>query len=785
MARPDVPEQADSWGLAGEKIEEIQLDTGHAYLAALRAAIQEPLETPTTLDYSGESFNRIDYPTNHVLPFLVDSIASYPRDTVLGWSGTKKSLLQGFARAWLDLGFTQSIRVDAETRALGPDLPQGCTWTTRDELCAECSIFVFDWGRNEDGDPQEVWSFDTDPAVRNVMRAFRTVVRHERERLAAEPVHRRRFIGVNSINNSVEGVFNNHIGAALTPMATHIRQGFLTDLRDSDILAMLYAGQAGQKLPAGIVAIPNSEGYVFYGPYLDLDSRTYRLTLEIADVRYLMSNSGPVALEVVSNSRLITYREISRDVLSSGIVPLDFFISTQISEAADWPRIEFRLRTPGGIAMTVRKATLEEIEESPNASAREFDCAPFLMVGRAGVRDGRVINARAGVADLLSYGPYFWLPEGHYEATFRFDINAPVAGESIRAYVASNLGRRVLGRAYVTPTRTGSSECTVRFSIGAEVPPPETGLLEFQVRSGGKIGFALTSVSVKHIDSLPAELPEREFAENDVLPHLQPGPAGAKVTGAILSLSDSIGMVFSGDGIPLGDCRRVTLKFGASCTAETRGLESGLAIAAIGPRGIHGYHEITMDEVREGTSILEIDDGVEIGTLRMRSTGLLEAEISSVAVDPHEGSKSADSSSESNFIKLLEIGRAGQWAIANSGNRSIIRSVLGIADVIAYGPYISLEPGHYDVTFELDVDAGLSVKPIALDVSCDLGRQILARDTIWPFKSGAAKRTLSFVIPDRATNGANVCEFRIWAPGRINFALTGIFMEQRSLIAAR
>src|SRR5579872_4194733 len=788
VQRADIPEQADTWGLANVTIEEVPLDTGRAYLAALRAAIRTPLEAPTTLSYSGESFNRMDYPPNHVLPFLVDSIASYPRDTVLGWCGTKKTLLEGFSRAWHDLEFTEPIRVAEHARALGPDLPAGCSWSSQDDMCLACTVFVFDWGRPEHHDTNAAWTFDHDLSIRDVMRSFRAAARHERVRLEANPVAPRRFIGINAINNAVEGVFNNHIGAALTPLATHIRQGFLSDVavRNADVLALLHAGQAGQKLIGAIVALPETEGYIFYGPYLDLDSRTYRLTLQIADVRYSGATSGPLGLEVVSNSRLIAYREISREELANGRIALDFFISTEISDAPDWPRIEFRLRTPGGIALTVRAALLDLIEEPVDVAALgEFDCVPFLSVGPAGVREDRAIRARAGVADLVTYGPYFWLPAGHYEATFRFDVDKPAPEAGIRAYVASHLGRRVLGRAHVVPVHPGVAECTVAFDIGPEVPPPDDGLLEFQVRSNGNIFFAVSAVRVKHVANTPEPTrPIRIPDDHDLLPRLIPGAAGAHVPGAILTLPNAIGCAFSGNDLPAPRGRtRLTMSFGEITGAEAHGIESGLAIAVLGAEKILGYHDIAMDEVQDGSAALEFANDVETVSLRLRSTGLLETEIRSVTLESLDSRITRADAFHGNFLKLLDVGKAGRWTLGESGEHAIIHNVPGITDIVAYGPYVTLAPGRYDVSFELYIDGGMSLRPISIDVCCDLGRRILARDGIWPLRHGTVKRTLSFVVPDETAHREDLYEFRVRAPSRTAFALTGISIEQRSLVA--
>ncbi len=284
VTSPYLPEQADCWGLAGELVEEVRVDTtSRRYLLGLRAAITAPLSSPLDASYARESYNRVDYDAQHVIPFVTDAFSSYKRDTILGWCGTKRTLLRCFAAAWRAMGFSTPIMVSSEARSLGPELPDACVWADNAALDSQCDAFVFDWGRPDDIAPED-WEFDTDPAIRAVVRGFRTIVWSEQSRLATGSAPPRRFILVNTVNNRAESLTNSYIGAARSPMATRIRQGYWASRRREaqDLLPMLLPGEAGQReidAGAAILAVSGVSGHVCYGGYLDLAPGNYQVVL--------------------------------------------------------------------------------------------------------------------------------------------------------------------------------------------------------------------------------------------------------------------------------------------------------------------------------------------------------------------------------------------------------------------------------------------------------------------------------------------------------------------------
>ena len=66
---PKLPEQAKSWGCAGDEIEEIRptVQSASAYVRALKKKIRERQSKPPKVAYVGENYNKTNYDPRHVL----------------------------------------------------------------------------------------------------------------------------------------------------------------------------------------------------------------------------------------------------------------------------------------------------------------------------------------------------------------------------------------------------------------------------------------------------------------------------------------------------------------------------------------------------------------------------------------------------------------------------------------------------------------------------------------------------------------------------------------------
>ena len=265
VADPIAPDQPD-WGLAGAAIEDFRLSDGAIYRRALQAAIGAPMAAPSTALLGRATRDRIDYDARHVIPFLIDALAAYPRDLKLGWFGSRKDLLHRFAVAWNLLGFSAPIQV--ATGPDWPDLPENAVWTATDAIGRDAAAFVFDFGL---------------PVPDFVPDGLRAMAAAEDLHLANPLAAPRRFIGVNAVHNQWEGLIGSVVGAASAPLATRLRQGLRLPpaALPADILPRLHGGNASVRTDDGMRIILGRRGQALRGPPMLLAPGKYRLRLHL------------------------------------------------------------------------------------------------------------------------------------------------------------------------------------------------------------------------------------------------------------------------------------------------------------------------------------------------------------------------------------------------------------------------------------------------------------------------------------------------------------------------
>jgi hypothetical protein len=390
VAGPDVPEQSETWGLAGEHVEELKANTtSRLYVEGLRSAIPFPLLEPTELMYTGTSHERIDYSVDHALPFLAGVFAAQRRDTVLGWFGTKKSLLWRFAATWKAMGFFERIKVFEEGRWLGPDLPPSCMWGNEETLDENCQVFAFDFGKPEGEHAAQGW--ESDATIDIVANGFQQMVRRERIGLATHARPPRLFVGVNPrINGSVNAMFNEAVAAALTPMSTRIQHGFVTEprepqdvlLRDElDCMPMVIVGPAGARAPAprqprrdAIHAKPGAAGWLVVGPYMSLLPGSYDATFELFAERAQKGAALSVDVAAEKGRRILAQRRVKpheqlchldRELRPGPLTcTLGFDVGSHLSPGSS-ESVEFRVWSPGTISFCLVGLRLRQVASSP------------------------------------------------------------------------------------------------------------------------------------------------------------------------------------------------------------------------------------------------------------------------------------------------------------------------------------------------------------------------------------------------------------------------------------
>ncbi len=428
VERADIPEQAETWGLAGEAVEELRVDTTtSSYLRAMRSVLGQPQVAPTLAHYS-QALNRLDYPVDHVIPFLASIFSSYPRDCILGWIGSKPALLVAFAAAWKEMGFTEPIRVLDGASWFGPELPPHCEWTSRPRLLETSQAFVFDFGAPENPTAE---GETRDRRREFVADGFRGIVQRERERLTDGSYDARRFVGVNTMAGpEIESLFKAAVGAALSPLSTRVQHGYVakvgtlgpekdfTIFDEVDCLSMMLIGPAGEKATVpgrgrrdAIRARPGRSGVIAYGPYVSLVPGRYEIAFELYAERPEKNTTINVDVathrgqNVLARERVRPHKMLSQfvDALKVRQGPLTCVLGFDVGDQTlrgDERSLEFRVWAPGDIDFYLAGLRLRQVatqqEPAPDRSvvgqrAKGFDGAGNGRISADPSEDGTAI----------------------------------------------------------------------------------------------------------------------------------------------------------------------------------------------------------------------------------------------------------------------------------------------------------------------------------------------------------------------------------------------------------
>jgi hypothetical protein len=193
VSRADLPDQRETWGLAGTTLEEIQVRErlGPNLADTVLAAIGDRPAFPGPFDSRDEKFG-LEYDSSHVLPFIADSLTVSPHDATVGYIGTNRVLEQTLDALVEGLGLGDLSAV-AELAKV----------TSVDELDRTTDVFVIDLGIDASLLDASLAAASGDDyaqsraGLMHAFDAFRRVVALERTRLE-QGAHPRRFVLVNS-----------------------------------------------------------------------------------------------------------------------------------------------------------------------------------------------------------------------------------------------------------------------------------------------------------------------------------------------------------------------------------------------------------------------------------------------------------------------------------------------------------------------------------------------------------------------------------------------------------
>jgi hypothetical protein len=509
--RTDIAAQAQTWGCAGDMVEEVRLSSNSAggYVQALRAAIGEPLAAPKIVYCTATAYNKGDYDPRHLMPFLADMFVSMPRCSNVAWYGARSETLRLFAIVWERLSFTGNIFVDQSV-----DDARGLTSTVRCvptlTASAQADAFVFDFG----GLPVEPHDMGThkDPGGKLPSSFFR-VVREEQARLASG-LPLRRIIALNAINNVYEPLLQSFVAAALSPYATHMRHGLVlpADPLKQDWLALLAVGEAGIRTGHEIRTDPQKIGIVAYGPHKYLDEGAYRVSTEmklLADDFGRPRNAPCVIVEVFSGFELLGVCCIRQGDFKDA--NHCFFFDMPESIAAQLNGVELRVRSVWLAEIVIRTLTVEPVLDSADRDdkspaqaihplLRVADWLPFLNLGPLGRIDELGVQAQKGPQAFVVFGPYWPLPSGRYEMIAQ--IERPNGAPPEHVITADVLvGSRCVASATFAvdalPADKASKVRLARLPFEVHDSTTEGRRIETRLWSSGEIPFIIRSVEIR------------------------------------------------------------------------------------------------------------------------------------------------------------------------------------------------------------------------------------------------------------------------------------------------
>jgi len=226
VVAPQVPAQANSWGLNGAKVEEIGLGKGAGSsarcLKALGATLVKPASGFYEATYASETYNNLNYAIEHVLPYVVDLLSCAPEGVRVGYAGVRRDTFNLIAQALATLDPSASIEAAPTTDWLtGASPAHGDV----DRWANACDIYIFEIGETP-GAKEAMAAADGLHAM-TVSRLFFRLVEIEDIRQAEEGKPPRRVIAINAIHTYFERRVSDALAHTLTPYSSRIRHGYV------------------------------------------------------------------------------------------------------------------------------------------------------------------------------------------------------------------------------------------------------------------------------------------------------------------------------------------------------------------------------------------------------------------------------------------------------------------------------------------------------------------------------------------------------------------------------
>jgi hypothetical protein len=220
---PRAPWQAETWGAPEWDIEEVRLSAKDHYFQALKAAVPKAGPAYTEAALSVESYGKVGYETEHVLPHLCDLMFNLPSNQDIFFFGDDAVMAKG-VKAFLDTaGRSPHFMLAEEVLVHQPGLEDfDALRIPFEEAVERASLFIIQhpsYGRHPEPQRKMLeWL---------CYRLLSIIVDAERLKPVSQ---RRRVIVVNGIHNGLSLQVETGLAPTSMPYSSRLRQGFVVEL---------------------------------------------------------------------------------------------------------------------------------------------------------------------------------------------------------------------------------------------------------------------------------------------------------------------------------------------------------------------------------------------------------------------------------------------------------------------------------------------------------------------------------------------------------------------------
>lgn len=246
VTTPYVPEQAATWGLPEEALEEIRLDEYrltriHSALEQILPGMARPIAGLSTVNCFDVG---LFYNNHHVLPYVVDIIVNFHPHQNIGYFGCNVQLLGMLADLRRLLGHSGKILPCTEFLQPGSPIP-GCIPATLDNICKIAGSYLVDLSMkhlpsrsNEIGLPIPDICPENVQFVREMSKIIIEIARYENNAVNDKrPPLPTIFVGCHGtvFDETIKSLFS----CAMTPANTYVKNGQVSPKAFSQALPIL------------------------------------------------------------------------------------------------------------------------------------------------------------------------------------------------------------------------------------------------------------------------------------------------------------------------------------------------------------------------------------------------------------------------------------------------------------------------------------------------------------------------------------------------------------------